>query len=166
MGTLVVDHRAEDVVEFELRGAPSGLGRTVGALTGVALGALAWWVLTGALQRPLLPVLLVAAVTVAVFVVLGWPGLASWVTRSRVRIDRRRWDVERWVLGVRWRHVSGPVDALRGVDPDVRQAGGRRGLALVTRERGVLVAAHLDPATRARVAELVHAFLAGAPPPL
>jgi len=163
VGTLVVDRSAEDVVEIELRGAPGGLGRAAGVVTAVALGGLAWALFKGALRRPLLPLVLLAAAGVAAFVLLGWPQVAAWVTRSRIRLDRRRWTVERWVFGVRWRRLEGATDELRGVDPNVAQPGGRHGLALLTTRRGVLVSAHLDATTRARVAELIDAFLARRP---
>ena len=151
----------DDRLEIALKDGAPGRARWLAVPVGLGLAGLAWTLARGAISRPLLPLIILAAIAIVVFVVQGWPLLAGSSAKALLRLDSREWSLERRVFGFRYRHARGPLRELRGVDADLRSAHGkRRGVALITTSRGHVVARHLDDATRARVAELVAGFLA------
>jgi len=157
----IAPDRSGDRLEIALTDGAPAQARWMALPIGVLLGILAFTVAEGAFKRPLLPLVLLAAVAVGLFVVKGWPLIAGGTAHAKLHLDANGWSIERRVLGFTWRQAHGSLDELRGVDADVRSGHGKRhGVALITRRRGHLIARHLDDATRARVAQLVEDFLA------
>lgn len=159
---LTVVRDTVDELDVWLRDAPTRGGRRLRLPLGLLLFGLAFYLLRGAIARPGVALVLLAAVGVGAFFAFGRPLLGRRRPRVRLHLDANGFRIERR-LGYTVRdRVSGPLDALIGVDPDVvldDQPPGHRGLALITADRSHLVSGHLDAPTRARLARLVRGFL-------
>lgn len=151
-----------DELDVWLRDTPPRGGRRLRLPLGLLLFGLAFFVLRGALARPGVALALLATLAVGSFFLFGRPLLGRRRPRVRLHLTPSGFRIERRLGDTVRDRVSGPLEALLGVDSDVAlddQPPGHRGVALITADRSHLVSGHLDEPTRARLSRLVRAFL-------